>query len=443
MILHSIVAAVGVSAVLFFPQTAPEAQAEIPVDVSSQQVQSVGNLTDQNRSTKVLAEDAVVTFTFEQPVSGVYLEWDQLPEEWAVKGDTKEITPVSKDFLHCYMAFDEPTTQAQLQWIGQGKLCDITFLTQGKLPRWVQAWQPYVEKADFLLFSTHADDEHLWFGGIMPLYAGEMKKAVQVVYMVNHQNEPYRQHELLDGLWTVGVRNYPVIPDFPDIYSESLEHACTVYNQQEIIAYQVEQIRKFKPSVIVGQDINGEYGHGAHCLNTDSLMQAVELAADETANPENLQYGVWDTPKTYLHLYPENEIVMDWNQPLAAFDGKTAFEMAQQGYACHRSQAQYWFSVKQSGSYDCRRFGLWRTTVGVDTQPDMLQNIPTLTPEPTSSPTPSPTPQPTAAPTATPTPQLETSVKNAHMLIAIGSGVLFAVGAGIALYYIYKRSEKR
>ena len=435
MVLHSIMAAVGVSAVLLSPQTAPEAQVEIPVDVSSQQVQSIGNLTDQNRSTKVMAEDAVVTFTFEQPVSGVYLEWDQLPEEWAVKGDTKEITPVSEDFLHCYMAFDEPTTKAQLQWTGQGKLCDITFLTQGQLPSWVQAWQPYVEKADFLLFSTHADDEHLWFGGIMPLYAGEMKKAVQVVYMVNHQNEPYRQRELLDGLWTVGVRNYPVIPDFPDIYSESLEHACTVYNQQEIIAYQVEQIRKFKPSVIVGQDINGEYGHGAHCLNTDSLMQAVELAADETANPEGLQYGVWDTPKTYLHLYPENEIVMDWNQPLAAFDGKTAFEMAQQGYACHRSQAQYWFSVKQSGSYDCRRFGLWRTTVGVDTQPDMLQNIPT--------PTPSPTPQPTAAPTATPTPQLETSVKNAHMLIAIGSGVLFAVGAGIALYYIYKRNEKR
>lgn len=70
MVLHSIMTAVGVSAVLLSPQTVPEAQVEIPVDVSSQQVQSVGNLTDQNHSTKVMAEDAVVTFTFEQPVRG-------------------------------------------------------------------------------------------------------------------------------------------------------------------------------------------------------------------------------------------------------------------------------------------------------------------------------------------------------------------------------------
>ena len=36
------------------------------------------------------------------------------------------------------------------------------------------------EDADMLLLPTHADDEHLWFGGTMPYYAGELGYKVQV-----------------------------------------------------------------------------------------------------------------------------------------------------------------------------------------------------------------------------------------------------------------------
>lgn len=270
-----------------------------------------------------------------------------------------------EQFIHAYLPLDKPASRFTLSWEGDATLCDLYFLGEGSLPSWVQQWEPPCDKADFLLLPTHADDEHLWFGGVMPLYAGEKDLAVQVAYMVNHNTEPYRLHEQLDGLWTVGVENYPVIPQYPDIYSESLDHARTVYSQEEIIAYQVGLIRRFCPSVIVGHDINGEYGHGAHRLNTDSLLQAVELAADETAYPE-LSAPPWDTPKTYLHLYPENAIVMDWDQPLAAFGGKTAFEMAQEGFACHASQTAY-FSVDQSGPTTARKFGLYRSTVGPDT----------------------------------------------------------------------------
>lgn len=40
-----------------------------------------------------------------------------------------------------------------------------------------------------------------------------------------------------------------------------------------------------------------------------SMEKAVELAADASYQPRSAEkYGVWDTPKTYLHLYgPEEE----------------------------------------------------------------------------------------------------------------------------------------
>ena len=40
-------------------------------------------------------------------------------------------------------------------------------------------------------------------------------KKVMVVYMVGG-NSPKRKNELLDGLWTCGVRYYPEIGYFPD-----------------------------------------------------------------------------------------------------------------------------------------------------------------------------------------------------------------------------------
>lgn len=336
-------------------------------------------LLDGSRQTKWRSEKGEVTFTLPQSAQAIYLEWDFAPDDWTVTSDGTAVTAGTEGYIHYYMPLFQPSTEISLSWEGDATLCDVYFLGEGTLPDFVQEWEPPCDKADFLLLPTHADDEHLWFGGVMPLYAGEQDLEVQVAYMVQHNTEPYRLHEQLDGLWKVGVENYPVIPDYPDVYSDSLEHARTIYNEDEIIAYQVGLIRRFQPSVIVGHDINGEYGHGAHRLNTDALMQSVELAADPTAYPE--VEGVWDTPKTYLHLYPENAIVMDWDQPLSYFGGKTAFEMAKEGFACHASQTQY-FKVEQTGSYDCRKFGLYRSTVGPDTTADMTENLPKRTTEP-------------------------------------------------------------
>lgn len=135
-------------------------------------------------------------------------------------------------------------------------------------------------------------------------------------------------------------------------------------------------MRRFKPEVVVDHDINGEYGHGVHMLNTWILQQAVEQSGDAQYFPESARkYGTFDVQKTYLHLYPENELIMDVDTPLTAFGGKTAYEMAVAGFAKHTSQ-QKWFSVEKSGKYDCRKFGLYRTTVGSDSGiGDFFENV--------------------------------------------------------------------
>lgn len=327
---------------------------------------SLSKLTDRSYTSKIQMEVSdVLTLRAQEPIAALYLVFDRPPEPYTVVSGETVISCGTQSFLHETIYVPNPQTEISIT-LPASILCDVYAFSAGTLPAFVQDWNAPYDDCDLLLLPTHADDEHLFFGGIMPYYAGEQGKKVQVAYLTNHWGEPYRPHELLNGLWTVGIRAYPVISEFNDLYSMSLDHAKTLYDTDKMLAYQVELIRRFRPEVIVGHDVNGEYGHGVHQLNTYLLMQAVEMSADEQSYPASAQkYGTFDVPKTYLHLYKENELVMDIDEPLSAFSGKTAYEMAVEGFAQHRSQQQ-WFSVEKSGKYDCRKFGLYRTTVGLD-----------------------------------------------------------------------------
>jgi hypothetical protein len=148
----------------------------------------------------------------------------------------------------------------------------------------------------------------------------------------------------------------------------------SVYDTEAVTEYQVELIRRFRPQVIVGHDFDGEYRHGAHILNAYTLREALELSGNAAIYPASSEkYGVWDAPKTYIHLYKENPIVMDWDVPLKHFNGLTAFEVSKAAYACHISQQRTWFTgwLNQEKAADILTYspclyGLFRSTVGQD-----------------------------------------------------------------------------
>ena len=274
------------------------------------------------------------------------------------------------------------------------KIGEIYIIGEGEIPEYVEIWEPPLDNnTDLLLFSTHSDDEQLFFLGLLPTYVAKGAN-VQVVYYVNHNDNPKRLHEQLHGLYTVGIRNYPVIGFIPDAYSESLNGAIKNIEKagltvDDAVNYQVEMIRRFKPSVVVGHDELGEYSHGQHILNTHTLKIALEKTNNKTYHEESYnKYGLWDTPKTYLHLYKENQIVMDYDTPLKYFDGLTAYEVSKKGYSKHNSQQWTWFTKWINGAnnsytkstdiktYSPNQFGLYKTLVGEDTlKNDMFENI--------------------------------------------------------------------
>lgn len=339
-------------------------------------------LTDNTVTTKLdKPNGGTIYLKSRRAVSGLYLEWDIRPESWVITDRGRVVASSQQGFVHEYVPLSCASTQLTLQWEGAAALCEVTPLTSGRRPGWVQCWQPPCSQADMLVISTHADDELLWFGGTLPYYAGEKQYQVQVAYMINHfKKQPVRLHELLNGLWSCGVRNYPIISSFDDVYTGSLQAAQQVYSQEDFIQFQVRLLRRFRPKVVIDQDLNGEYGHGAHQMNARGLLKALEYSCDSSYDPQSAQqYGIWNTPKAYLHLYPQNQICMQWSsRRLSSFGGKNALQIAREAYRCHRSQRYVKFHVEESGPYDCRQFGLCRSTVGLDVhKDDFFENIPT------------------------------------------------------------------
>ncbi len=341
-------------------------------------------MKDQSHSTSyTFDKDTSITVQSAEntPFTGIYIIWDSPIGEWTLQTDQGDMICGQNGFLHEYIPLNTPVTNVVIKIPEDNiRISDIRIFGEGSLPEDVQVWNPPCEKADILLVPAHADDEILFLGGIIPTYGVVREAQIQVAYMSEFwSSSKIREHEKLDGLWEAGLHNYPVCGNFKDVYSETIEEAQKQYDFNHMVSYITEQIRRFRPQVIVTHDQNGEYGHGFHMLTSKAVTTAVEAASDENQFTESASvYGIWDTPKTYLHLYEENKIHLDLRDPIPSMDGRTALEIASDAYKKHVSQQWCWFYVSDDYEYSCADFGLFRTTVGEDKAGnDLLENLKT------------------------------------------------------------------
>ena len=353
------------------------------------------------------AEQASITLSHEAGIGSLYIIFQQAYGVYILRDEIsgEVYTCGEYGFMHEFIDVEAafgyaPTTVTLFFDNGPVAMNEIMIFTPGPVPETVQKWEPQQEDTtDMILFSTHGDDEQLFFAGLLPYYAGERDYTVQVVYLTDHQNQSgtRRMREMLAGLWAVGVKIYPVFGYFEDFKTLDRQAAYDVFEDyghdvEELRGFVLEQLRRFKPKVVVGHDFKGEYNHGQHIVYAEMLAEALEISNDPTQYPELAEkYGVWDVPKAYFHLYEENPIVMDWDQPLEAFDGLTAFQVTQEyGFPCHKSQHRSWFYLWIYGDYGeitkaseiteyspCE-YGLYRSLVGPDVQKnDFFENVTT------------------------------------------------------------------
>lgn len=345
---------------------------------------SISDITDSSHYTSVkFNRNDTITVTSKDGslIHGLYISWDSRPVPWILTTDNGEFPCGNNGFIHEYISLETPATSLTIQIPQNSTLIDgIRIFGEGELPHDVQVWNPPCERADIMAISSHSDDELLFLGGALTNYSYLYDADVQVVYMCEFwESNKVREHEKLDGLWEAGIRFYPTCGNFYDRYCDDVADARQKYNYENMVSFLVEQIRRFQPQVLVTHDIYGEYGHGFHILTCQALMNAVELAADKSEYPDSESlYGIWNTPKTYLHIFPANKIKLDLHIPIEEdYAGRTALEILKAAYKKHVSQQKWSYHVSDNYEHSCADFGLYRTLVGPDTTDDLLCNLKT------------------------------------------------------------------
>lgn len=345
---------------------------------------------------------AVITAKNADGIGYVYLILENPAKEYTVTDTEKNevrtfgSSGMIHELLDLKQAFGYLPTAIRIDMDFHIAVSEIYFFSDGTLPDWVQRWEKPLTESDMLLLVSHSDDDQLFFAGLLPLYAGERGLKVQVAYFTNHNDVANRRHELLDGLWHTGVRNYPIIAEFPDLYSESLDEALAVYKSyggytaDDFNDFVYELIQGTRPLVVVTHDLNGEYGHGTHILCANAAINAMHKATvpDKYGDID----GKWHIAKLYLHLYEENVLTLDIDKPLSAFDGKSAFKVSQEAFGYHLSQHWTWFYGWLYGkngaeitvsteitTHSPREYGLYSSAVGMDkSHNDMFENLETI-----------------------------------------------------------------
>ena len=287
------------------------------------------------------------------------------------------------DYAQRYVSFPAQSKLFRLVFAGEEpaalSLREVYLFAENQVdPELAHDWQTSCDKADIMTIVAHPDDELLWFGGTIPYYAGQQGLKVQAVYMTCSDYQ--RRIELLNGLWHCGVRNYPEIAWKTDRKDSDMDATYYIWGRDKTCAYLVSLLRRYRPEVVVTHDVNGEYGHSQHLATSDAVYQAVLKASDPDYDPESAErYGIWQVKKLYRHMGKDAGTIMDYDQPLSAFDGKSAYTVAKEAFDMHITQHEtgHWRVPGAGDPYDSTRYTLAFSTVGDDVLGnDMLENIP-------------------------------------------------------------------
>lgn len=307
--------------------------------------------------------------------NGVALEFDSAPSKMLIEiygrdGQVIDTIAEKNPNEHWNFYYELPEDILGLKiytYDSNNGVCKLRVYEKGKVPQAVQRWEDTPEQVDLMLIVAHMNDETLYFSGTLAQLSAQGKN-VMVVYMTTDDRNKHA--EALDCIWSAGCRIHPVFYNFKDYKVDSYSKAEWLWGEDETMHALASVMRRYKPLVVMTHDTDGEYGHNQHKMTARYTVKCIEALNNPKFDPQSAeQYGTWDVPKFYVHLYDESKrLDLHFSRGMEELDGFSPMQVAFISFDKHQSQIKR-YSLKGDGiTYDCTWFSLYRSTVGEDVE---------------------------------------------------------------------------
>ncbi len=345
-----------------------------------------GDYTTKWTSTSVSSQTIDITIGSGSQIGGIYFIWNRAPASWTLEAvdGAGAATEIMKGGAEGYLT---QYVHIPSEYAACGKLrlsvtpsnapstvsiAELTVFGPGDAPYYAPEWEPFSGRADLLTIAAHPDDEDLYLSVPAVTYTDQGMRCA-TVHMTYGASSSVRRFEAQESVWCLGNKGYPTMGSFVDQWTNNIDDMLQYWELDDTVGYIVEQIRKYKPSVIVTHDVNGEYGHGAHRLTQYATALAFQYSGDASKYPDSAErYGTWKAGKLYVHLYGTNALnPMSLDTALPSFGGSTVIDVISDAYNRHVSQLPG-RELPTSGDYDMRKFGLYATNLGDDMVHDTM-----------------------------------------------------------------------
>jgi hypothetical protein len=386
-------------------------------------------LTDAYVSSRVsFRQDDVITIAPEAQAQLLVLNWYDVPASYTVTqlgaaGDTITEETITDRELGRQIALRDGCQSITVLFNKNGSLGGAAAYADASAAP--AAFSSAPATCDLLIITAEPGMEWMQFGAVIPTYTKEKNVKTGVLYISDYGKRA-RAYEALTGLQTAGYTTYPIFAGYQSDSYDDYKTTAAQFDRRAFVEYLKQQINALSPKVIVTHGVSDV--SGAHSL----VAECVQIAVAECPSVQKLYcFGATEG------VAPT---VIDMNQPLVAYAGKTAAEIAQTAYEQHVSRKIFGLVIDPTSAYT-----LAYSTVGEDEQKnnllehmilDSLQSYMQATPAPTET----PAPEVTATPAATnaqdtqqePLPAGEPD-KTAGSGELLSMPALILIGAGAAL----------
>ncbi|NJD62090.1 MAG: PIG-L family deacetylase [Deltaproteobacteria bacterium] len=206
-----------------------------------------------------------------------------------------------------------------------------------------------------LLLLAHPDDETFGPGGTIAKYSSE-GAGVYLATATTGQagmigDPPVTDREHLGEVRAAALRCAARVLGIRDVAFLGFADGRLAQTPRALLVEKaVDQIRRFRPHVLIGFGPGGVSGHPDHVVMSEVALEAFDAAADPMRFPRRQPEGLapWAPCKLYQFEIAQ-EILDAWNAPLAgvpreslsAFVDVSAFvERKVEAFSCHRTQAK-------------------------------------------------------------------------------------------------------